>query len=125
MTKAAGQYFDQWKGLLALWAGVLAGPVAWALSQQVGYLFATLECSYGKRLAFSPLMLLMLLLAAGGAYLSWRNWQRAREERSGQDAALKKRSRFMAFAGLLLSGFSLLLIVAEWLPVFFYRQCQR
>jgi hypothetical protein len=27
--------------------------------------------------------------------------------------------------GLLFSGFSLLLIVAHWLPVFFYRQCQR
>jgi hypothetical protein len=31
----------------------------------------------------------------------------------------------MAIVGLLFSGFSAMVIVAMWLPVIFYRQCQR
>jgi hypothetical protein len=125
VSKQQEEYFSQAAGVAWLWAGVLAGPVAWALSQQVMYLFATLDCSHGKDLALSPVILITLLLAAGGAFISWRNWQRVGKGMPDEGGGVMSRSRFMAVSGLLLSGFSVLVIIAEWLPVFFYRQCQR
>ncbi|MFN7945046.1 MAG: hypothetical protein U0Z53_06820 [Blastocatellia bacterium] len=125
MPEQTDNYFNQRGGILALWAGLMAGPVAWALAQQVGYLFVTLDCSYEKMLMLSPVMLLTLLIAAAGALISWRNWQRAGGELPDEGGSVISRSRFMAVVGMLLSSFALLLVIAEWLPVFFYRQCQR
>jgi hypothetical protein len=119
------EHFKRWGAVLWLWAGLLAGPLAVALAQQVAYLLVTLDCSYGQDLTVSPLMLIALLLAGGGVFVSWRNWRRAGGgwSASGGDAA--SRSRFLAVVGMLWGGLSLLVIVALWLPVFFYRQCQR
>jgi hypothetical protein len=125
MPEQADEYFKQWRGVMALWAGVLAGPAAWALSQQVSYLFVTLDCSHGWSLAVAPVMLLTLLLAAGGAFVSWRNWRRAGRELPDEGGGAAARSRFMAACGLTLGVFSLLLIIAEWLPTFFYPPCAR
>ncbi|HWQ36670.1 MAG TPA: hypothetical protein VNQ79_27815 [Blastocatellia bacterium] len=125
MPEPTDNYFNQRSGILALWAGLLAGPLAWALAQQVGYLFVTLDCSYEKTLLLSPVMLVALLMAASGALISWRNWQRAGGELPDEGGTVISRSRFMAVVGLLLSSLALLLVIAEWLPVFFYRQCQR
>lgn len=125
MEESTETYYKQPRGLLWLWGGVLAGPLAWALSQQVAYLFVTLDCSYAKRLAVWPLMVGTIVLAAVGARVSWRNWQRVGQEEPDEGGGAIARSRFLAFVGLLLSIFSGLVILAEWLPVFFYRQCQR
>jgi hypothetical protein len=125
MPETSEQYFKQPAGIAALWSGVLAGPFAWALSQQVTYLLATLDCSHGMNFALSPVMIVTLLLAAGGGLLSWRNWRRAGQELLNADGGVISRSRFLAACGLALSCYSALVIVAEWVPIFFYRQCQR
>jgi len=125
MPEETSEYFNQPGGLVSLWAGALAGPIAWALSQQVTYLLATLDCSYGRDFPLSPVMVATLLLALGGGALSWRNWRRAGEGLPDEGRGTLSRSRFLAAGGLLISGFSALMIVAEWLPIFFYRQCQR
>ncbi|MFN7931457.1 MAG: hypothetical protein U0Y68_26715 [Blastocatellia bacterium] len=125
MDESTENDYKQPRGLLWLWSGVLAGPLAWALSQQVGYLFVTLDCSYTKRLALWPVMLGTILLAGAGAWVSWRNWQEVGNTWPDEGGGVLSRSRFLAFVGLLLSGFSVLVILAEWLPVLFYRQCQR
>ncbi|HZS08734.1 MAG TPA: hypothetical protein VFD58_28120 [Blastocatellia bacterium] len=125
MNGQTDEHFRHRGGLLRLWAGVIAGPLAWGLAQQVAYLFATLDCSFAKRLALSPVMLIALLVAAGGAFISWRNWRRAGKEWPDEGGGVITRSRFMAVVGLLLSGFAVLMIIAEWLPIFFFRQCER
>jgi hypothetical protein len=73
----------------------------------------------------TPVMLIAAALAASGVFISWGNWRRigGEGEKGGGDAT--SRSRFMAIVGLLFSGFSAMVIVAMWLPVIFYRQCQR
>src|SRR5215210_2739559 len=125
MSERNEEYFRQPAGIAWLWAGVLAGPVAVALNQQIVYLMVTLSCSYGKATVLLPVMLAMLALAAGGAFISWRNWQRAGGGTADSDGDAASRSRFMAIVGMLFSGLSLLAIVAMWLPTVFYRECQR
>jgi hypothetical protein len=116
---------DAQQSNVMLWLGLLAGPWAWACSQQVSYLFVTLRCSHAKSLSIGPLMLGTMLLAVMGIFVSWRNWQRAGSEWPDEGGGRISRSRFMAVTGLLLSSFSLLVILAEWLPAFFYRHCER
>jgi hypothetical protein len=125
MPERNEDYFSRGAGIAWLWAGIFAGPVAVALNQQIAYLLVTLNCSYGKSAPVTPIMLIAAALAASGVLISWRNWRRigGEGEKGGGDAT--SRSRFMAVVGLLFSGFSALVIVAMWLPVLFYRQCQR
>lgn len=125
MPERNEEYFNRRAGVAWLWAGILAGPVAVALSQQLAYLLVTLNCSYGKSASLLPAPLLALLLAGGGAFVSWRNWRRAGRGWSSSGGDVMSRSRFMAIVGMLFSGFSLLVVIAIWLPVIYYRGCQR
>ena len=125
MKEPTEKYYKEPRSLLWLWAGVFAGPLGWAVSQQVSYLFVTFDCSFTKSLALWPVMLGAVLFAGVGAWVSWRNWQKAGTAWPDEGGGAVSRSRFLAATGLLLSCFSLLVILAEWLPVFFYRQCQR
>lgn len=125
MNEETNEYFKRRTGLLWLGAGGLAGPLAIGLTQQIAYLLVTLNCSYGKGLMVWPVMAITVVLAIGGVMISWRNWQRA--GRNGTDSAgdATSRSRFLAIVGLLFGGLSVLVVIAMWLPVLFYRQCQR
>ena len=67
MNENTNAYFKQPRGIFWLWAGLLAGPLAWALSQQVAYLLVTLICSHFKSLHLWPLLVATPLLALGGA----------------------------------------------------------
>jgi hypothetical protein len=125
MPEQNEEYFSRRASAVWLWAGILAGPAAVALTQQVAYLLVTLSCSYGKSVSVWPVMLLTLTLAAGGAFVSWRNWRLAGSGWSSSEGDATSRGRFMAIVGMLFSGLALLVIIAMWLPVVFYRQCQR
>jgi len=120
---ATEHYKEHPADIALLWLGLLVGPNAWMASQQLGYLLSTLNCSYGKSLYVSPLMLLMSLIPALGIAVSYRNVRRTRS--ASTESISRSRGYFMAVLGLLLSVFSLLGIIAEWLPVFFYRNCER
>jgi hypothetical protein len=125
MPEQDEEYFNRRASVVWLWAGILAGPVAVALTQQFAYLLVTLNCSYGKSVGVWPVMLLMLTLAGGGAFVSWRNWRLAGSEWETGGGDATARGRFMAIVGMLFSGLSILVIIAMWLPIIFYRQCQR
>jgi hypothetical protein len=125
MPEQNENYFKQNAAIVWLWAGVLAGPAAIALNQQLAYLFVTLNCSYGARVTIWPVMLLMVSLATAGAFISWQNWQRTGTDQTDSGGDAKSRSRFLAIVGLLFSILSILVIVAMWVPIFFYHQCQR
>ena len=125
MAERNEEYFKRGTGIAWLWLGVLTGPAAVALNQQLVYLLVTLSCSYGKATVLLPVMLMTLALAACGAFISWCNWRQAGGSTSDSGGDAMSRSRFMAIVGMLFSGLSLLAIVAMWLPTAFYRQCQR
>lgn len=53
------------------WAGLVAGPLAWAVNVQLGQVLPYPECGAGIRFGI-PLSALAMLLSLGGAALSWR-----------------------------------------------------
>lgn len=55
---------------LLLWAGVLLGPVAWALDEGLSYALAQHACSTGNLYVLHIVTLLCLLLAISGALIA-------------------------------------------------------
>ena len=104
---------------------MLAAPVAWLFQLQVTYLFVLYACSTGQHFTLHLVSILTLVIAAGGGFVAWRNWQQAGREWPNQDEGVIPRSRFMAVLGVLTSALFFLLILASWIPSFFLGPCQR
>src|SRR3954471_21617836 len=58
------------------WAGLAAGPAAWAISTQGNYSLLAWICHW-KLSPVPPLALVLATVALGGAALSWRAWRRS------------------------------------------------
>jgi hypothetical protein len=117
--------FNQPGGIFVLWAGVLAGPLVWLFDQQIKYMFLTYLCSPAGLVWLHLISLLSLLSIMAAAYLSWRNWQRAGSSLPDHKGGTLARSRFMSLLGMLMNGLFSLLILAQWLPGFFFNPCER
>lgn len=106
-----------------LWFGVLAGPFAWALQQQVNYMITASACEAGERWWLHAVSFAALLLAAAGGFVSWRMFQRFGEGPIDQGEIRNTRARFMAVWGIAFSAFFTLVIVATEIPVWILGAC--
>lgn len=116
-------YFKSQRGKLVLWVGVLGGAVAWSVQMQTGYALA--RFSYAVpwlTAAHHAVSLLGALAAAASALLAYREWRRlGGGEPAGAEGGVSGRARFMAMLGIVTSGLFALVIVAQWVPVFFIK----
>ena len=84
------------------WAGLFAGPIAWAVSTQLNYALASWECEHGKRIV--PFVALGLaVLALLGGLLSWRS-------RKAGDGGTEQ---FLATLGVLAAALFALVILMQ------------
>ncbi len=109
---------------VSLWAGILAGPVAWLLQMQTGYALVPWACATGHVFVLHLVTLGGLLIAAAGALIGWREWQRAGREWPKGKGGPQTRRRFMAVLGLLTSVLFFFVIVAQGIPSFILNPCQ-
>ena len=106
-------------GLTALWFGIAAAPLAWDLQLLFGVSLAGRVCFphadplnqllwNGVPSLLIAINIAAFLMAGWGGMVSWRSWQRTREERPGSAHDLMDlgdgRSRFMAMCGVIISG---------------------
>jgi len=119
----ASAYFSSPKGITVLWVGLLAAPVAWALHLGAVTTLVGWACKSGSVALLHLISLLMLALALVGGGMAQRCWQRLRQAPPGSQVPVLKRSSFMALSGMLLSGFFVLVILMQWLPVFLFDPC--
>jgi hypothetical protein len=108
-TEGAGE-----RGGLALWLGVFAGPVAWALDESVSYSLAPTACATGEKLPLHLASIAAFALALVGLFAAMAAWRRVGGEREGPPPS--GRRRFMALSGILLSAGCALSIVALEIP---------
>lgn len=124
MAAALDQRYTSGRGLAELWTGFLLAPLAWALHLSVSYFLADVACEGGWLLLLPGASVLFGAAALAGAWFAWTGFQRTgREWPHGDDGGVVMRSRFLAVGGLLLSAISLLLIVAQTIPLLFLRPC--
>jgi hypothetical protein len=119
-----------------LWLGLLAGPLTWIVYFIAGYSLVEIVCKSGVLgfylLGLSAVSAIILILTAIGLFITiyasffnYRKWQQAPEKGSVDldDQFGHKPVRFMALAGLLLSGLFTLIILLTGISVFILRPC--
>lgn len=121
MSTAA--HFSEKRGLLSLWAGLLAGPAAFLLNLQIAYVLAALSCDEARIWLHVTALGTLALALAGGA-LAWRDWRSTGAGAAGDGEGAIPRSRFMSVLGMMMGVLFALIIVAQWIPMFIIP-CQR
>jgi hypothetical protein len=107
---------------LLLWAGVLLGPIAWALDEGLSYSMAQHACSTGHTYVLYVITGLCLLLAIVGALIA-RGQLAIVGPGSDDGAGPHHRSWWMSWLGIALGlGFSLV-IIAMAVPKLLLSPC--
>lgn len=109
--------------LLSLWAGALAGPVAWFVQLQGVYALTMKACDGQTRVMLHLAALACVLLAGAGAGLSWHNWRGVRGWPSDWDQGSAARVRFLSVLGMLTGALFLVVMLAQWIAVFLLDPC--
>jgi hypothetical protein len=109
---------------LALWTGVLAGPVVWLLSFEANFTLAPWACEFNTKIALFLVTIAALILVAASGLLAWREWNTLGRVSPDDIAGALGRSRVMALGGVLLSAMFFLVIVAQAIPELILGACE-
>jgi hypothetical protein len=117
--------FDRWPGISGLMYGAIAGPLAALYLQAVAYAGVQWACGHRNPITIHVIPVVFILLGAVAVWLSWRDWNAVGRITRAEGATVSDRTRFVALSGLMLSGFSVALMLALWLPMIVFNPCQR
>jgi hypothetical protein len=109
---------------LALWTGILAGPVAWALDLGVSYALVKWSCSSQRDTLLHLITPAALAVVAAGAIVSAVALQQVAHQPPGDGDAPGQRARFMAVLGLASCAMFAVTIVAGAIPQWVLDACQ-
>src|SRR4051812_27025591 len=101
--------------LAALWAGVLAGPIAWLVALEAGYASSYLICAGWSRSVVHAATLVPIVLIAAAAFALAHVHKR--QPHTGWPA-------WMAAAGVMLCSWFTLVILATDVPVMILQACK-
>jgi len=103
-------------------AGFFAGPAAWALHQQIGYMLVRASC-LNHTLLVPIVTLLTVVLALAGGYLSWMPWRTAEENETAANGI--RAHRFLAKLSALFGALFAFAILLQGSAALFLNSCQR
>lgn len=106
-------------------AGFFLAPFAWGLQLMVNYSITETVCGNGQTWLLHLVSLLAALLALGGALVARMSWTRLTSGSTVEGDAWEAGRRFLALAGMGLSAFFILAILAAELPNWWLTACQR
>jgi hypothetical protein len=124
--QAAGDergWFSSPSGIAALWAGILAGPVAWALDLTISYAIVKWTCGGQRTAVLHLITIAALLMTSGGAAASWRALQQAPAGSSDDGPRSIDRGRFMALLGLVCCALFALAMIGNAIPRLMLDAC--
>jgi hypothetical protein len=117
--------YSRWPGLLSLSLGFTLGPVAALANQQLIYGANMWACGRNQPILMHIAALLCLAVAIGTGITAHANWKAAGGGVDEEEATIATRTRFAAIAGIGISAFSALVILAQWAAVFVFDPCMR
>ena len=123
----------------ALWFGLFGAPVVWSIQLMLNYGLVAYSCFPGSEPRTTPLFgglritvlvagVVALAIALAAGITAWRSWRATRHEHPGSHEALLEvgegRTRFMALAGMLVSGLFVLGVIMNAIPLFIMPLCR-
>jgi hypothetical protein len=121
--EARKDYWEQ-RGLVLLWLAMLAGPIATALTLQVGYALVKWACATRHRDVLIIVTIGAVFASALGAALGWWCLEQAGATAADHGGRTVDRSAFLAVVSI---GFNLLLALLAilWIvPPFILSPCE-
>lgn len=119
-----GSWLSQVTGTWALWGSWLLGPLAWFLHLNASYLLRWPACEAGSALMLHLVTLAALPVALLGVALGWWTWREAGRRWPDAEGGERGRSRFLGMGGVLSSGISAALIVAQEVATLMIEPCR-
>jgi hypothetical protein len=114
-------------GQFSLWFAMLGGAGAWALHLVVNYALVPVACSLGMGILLYMTIPVFIGITLLAIFFGWRGWAATRDmdETNGNGQRLMvQRVRFMALSGLAMSGFFLMVIIAQSVPIIMQDPCE-
>ena len=120
---------ERWR-LGAIWASLLTGPICWLVLLEVSYLLAGVACETRSTWFMHLAVVAALVIVGSAGYAGWAAAVRDRHPAGDTDSpplsqeTRLERSRWMSLAGVALSGWFMLVILAMEVPILVLRECQ-
>jgi hypothetical protein len=106
-----------------LWAGLAAGPLAWAAQLEVNYVLSYVACETRTTWMLHVSTAVALVVVGLGAAASRRALRASSTFTPAPDDAAMGRTRTMAIGGLVLCAWFALVILATDVPALMLRPC--
>ena len=113
----------RWLTPLPLWAGILAGPMAWAFDLTTSYALVKWVCRSQHVVILQLITIVSLIVVIGGATISWIALSRTAEDVPTDGGRPRQRARFMAIVGLTSCALFGLQILAGAIPHWMLDAC--
>jgi hypothetical protein len=113
----------RWLSPLPLWAGILAGPIAWACDLLASYALVKPICRTHSRSIPDLIAVAGLAIVIAAAAVSWEALRRTNADGSADGERPRQRARFMAILGLASCGLFALQILAGVIPAWVIDAC--
>lgn len=117
--------FTRWPGLMRLTLGIIVGPIAALVNEELIYVTNMWACGARNQAAMHVVPFLCLLATLGAGFLAWSDWVSVGRGVEESAATIDARSRFLAIVGMAASTLSALIILAQWLAIFVFAACMR
>jgi hypothetical protein len=109
---------------LALWTGLLTGPIVWFISLEAKFALAPWVCAFHWKPAVYMVSLVAFLVTAAAGLLSWNQWRQLSAEHSETGDSVLARPRIMALGGVMLSAGFFVVLAAQSLPELLLAGCE-
>jgi hypothetical protein len=122
-SESAGQSAPPSGDTVALWLGVLSGPVLLLAQQTVAYALVPDACARQSSVFVHLTHAVTLLLIGAGFLLCRRDWVHVGRGQPDERPGPEHRERFLAFGGMVSNAFFALLLLAQWLATALFSPC--
>lgn len=123
-TKAAvGESDLRWLSPTRLWAGILAGPIAWACNLTTSYAVVKPVCRAQSDVVFNLITAGSLAVVLAGATLAFAALSQTAGDTGTDGGRPRQRARFMAVVGLSACALFALQILAGAIPHWMLDAC--
>lgn len=110
--------------LWTAWTGILLAPLIWAICLPWNNATVGGICGAGHgRWRLHVVWIIALLISATGWLSAFRTWNAAGRGAPPDEVTPAALYRFLGVFGMLFTGLVIVLIVAQWIPVFLVDPC--